>query len=1376
MKRTRKDKKEKFKAFNIARKTGKSNFYVEEENDIYDEVDENTYNELKRKEMINDDFIVDDNGEGYLYDSNEDSCEFEKDLFEKEKNSKKRCQKNQEEEKNKSRSIISFFKPSTSVSVGERLKTEIDDIIDDFQTLVFDYTEPKVKFDCLNENLIKKRERNVLVTSKDVKTFENLSILEDDLIDPKNQSSKAEVKLNLQTKDDGGANEVSDFKNINKTTIEEITQENIVPKQFKKSGNKIDEFGLVNNYEHKNVQMFWYDYSEIGNSLLLYGKILTIDGVAVTAVVQLHGIYREFFFIPRKYKYVNNKEEKSEKVKIEDVYNEVIPLIKEKYEISEIVAETVIQKYVFQNLDIPREIECLKVRLCGTKQNKNLIIPSNLEGLTFKYVFGGNTGMFESFVLQKDIMGPCWLSIKNANFDELQNISHCEIEISVENIEFINKINYNQPSMPKMTILSLSIMTAMNFEKNEQEIICISASVFKDKIITQVENFKLEPDEKITYIRPFKTTTLPPGLQKLASNKNFNLKICSNEENLLNNFSFLLEKVDPDIYIGHRLESISFEILLHRMHKLNILKWSTIGKRNRKLWPEKFNRGSSFFNGFQIRELFEGRLLCDIANDLGQSLTTNCQTWNLDEMYKNICHKDINLSEISIESGNCFEDVSFLFMILKENSMVTEIIFEIGFTLQILNLSKQLTTIAGNSWSHTLSGKRSGGNEYILLHEFYKNGFLIPDKVTPINRNQNLNFKGVSETETNKPLVSENNRKPKYQGGLVFEPDKGLHTNYVLVMDFNSLYPSIIQEFNICFTTIELNEPNIKLSIANLNQGILPKILNLLVFRRNEVKKLLNNSKISENEKNQYDIIQKALKLTANSMYGCLGYLNSRFYAKELAVLVTTKGREVLMNTKSLVDSIGLKVIYGDTDSLMIDTGKNNYKETLEVAQKFKTLINEQYKFLKIDTESIYKRILLHSKKKYAALRVSFDQNNKNEKYDIEIKGLDMKRREYCQLSKEVSLFVLNKILSDSDSDTEFNEIYDYISNIREEIDQNKIHFSKYQINTKLSKDPEKYNKGNFMPQVNVALHLRKEGKIIKSGSVITYIICAPLNENDKRSTAERAVSVNFFLKDPNLKPDPIYYLEKQIFSPIERLVEKIEKIDIVRIAEKLGLDKKRYVQKYKSINLSDIQSVVLDSNISDDERFASSQYFFLKCICDKLFPFGGFLAHNDCTISEKGVSCSSCNYLFPTFKIAFQLEYTIRKHISLYYDGWLVCDDPACAKKTRLISVYGKRCVSFLEKNELCNGLMSYLYPEKFLYNQLLYLLSIFDPEKTKKMTLRLIHDSDLLLSLKKLSQSEIISFTDLNIDLFRNCQLVVNKYLSISARRFVNMASIFS
>ena len=125
----------------------------------------------------------------------------------------------------------------------------------------------------------------------------------------------------------------------------------------------------------------------------------------------------------------------------------------------------------------------------------------------------------------------------------------------------------------------------------------------------------------------------------------------------------------------------------------------------------------------------------------------------------------------------------------------THFIAAIALKVQMLPLSKQLTTLAGNSWARTLSGTRAERNEYILLHEFHKNNYICPDKVFEKRKTK-------TEEEENEEGADQK-KKDKYKGGLVFEPEKGLYDKYILVMDFNSLYPSIIQEFNICFTTVE---------------------------------------------------------------------------------------------------------------------------------------------------------------------------------------------------------------------------------------------------------------------------------------------------------------------------------------------------------------------------------------------------------------------------------------------------------------------------------------------------------------------------------------------------------------------------------------------
>lgn len=144
---------------------------------------------------------------------------------------------------------------------------------------------------------------------------------------------------------------------------------------------------------------------------------------------------------------------------------------------------------------------------------------------------------------------------------------------------------------------------------------------------------------------------------------------------------------------------------------------------------------------------------------------------------------------------------------------------------------------------------------------------------------------------------------------------------------------------------------------SSLEPGVIPTEIRKLVESRVEIKKLMKAPNISLELKGQYNIRQMALKLTANSMYGCLGATHCRFYAKGLAALITcrfhkkikftviistvqdnylfaAKGREILQDTKRMVEKLNYDVIYGDTDSIMIKTNILDYDEVFSIGKK----------------------------------------------------------------------------------------------------------------------------------------------------------------------------------------------------------------------------------------------------------------------------------------------------------------------------------------------------------------------------------------------------------------------------------------------------------
>lgn len=233
---------------------------------------------------------------------------------------------------------------------------------------------------------------------------------------------------------------------------------------------------------------------------------------------------------------------------------------------------------------------------------------------------------------------------------------------------------------------------------------------------------------------------------------------------------------------------------------------------------------------------------------------------------------------------------------------------------------------------------------------------------------------------------------------------------------------------------------------SDQDQGILPKLIATLVGRRREVKKLMKDKRATPEQLALWDTKQLAFKLTANSMYGCLGYTQSRFYARPLAMLTTFKGREILRSTKDLAESRQLRVIYGDTDSVMINTNMDTISDALKVGEEFKKSVNERYRLLEIDVDNVFRRLLLHAKKKYAAVNLTEVDGKYVEK--LEVKGLDMKRREYCALSKEVSQRLLNEVLSGEDQEVVLNKVHDYLRELTEKMKEFTIPVQKYVIYT----------------------------------------------------------------------------------------------------------------------------------------------------------------------------------------------------------------------------------------------------------------------------------------------------------------------------------------
>ncbi|ROW14955.1 hypothetical protein VPNG_03385 [Cytospora leucostoma] len=1465
------DKRAKLEQLKALRKAGKKtfdNYKVDEVDDLYEEVDEDRYKTIVRDRLNQDDFVVDDNGEGYADDGREEwdrvhayQSDSEDDLPVRGKEGKKSKKQRDEEQAKRDatdRDISQFFTKggNTAQPKAKVVKTEEDDeflagLLGGIDANISAPTPRQAK---KRDRSPEKRPARVPSPAPDLRRRapkrvrlspeptlppqEDDTLMDDDdallpmgddddalpahlpandvpTSDPAPSSPivkaverRTKPKAEAEDDEDEDMLEVSHAGTVNAGSVNltasrlpkrilkadpyltpvnssppkgqvepavdssawtSINQRlNVVssPAADSRGINKIDYNDAIE--EDGSLNMFWTDYTEVNGSLCLFGKVLNKKTRSyVSCFVKVDNILRKLYFLPRQTRVVGG-EDTAEEVGMMDVYQEIDSLMT-KMNVGMFKIKGCTRKYAFELPDVPKEAQYMKLLYPYTKPQ----IDAEATGETYSRVFGTSTALFEQFVMWKNIMGPCWLKIQDADFGALKNASHCKLEVLVEHPNMISPLSDSDNlDAPPLTLMSFAMRTTFNVKENKQEILAMSARIYENVSLSDKTTADKLPCRTFTLIRPV-GAVFPMGFEQEARNRKKGLiKTMKQESEMLAFFLAQVDVVDPDVILGHQLEGVDYSVLLNRLHEKKTHQWSRLGRLRRSQWPSSIGKMGG--NVFAERQVMAGRLLCDLANDMGKSTMYKCSTWGLTEMCSLYLSGDNKRRDFDNEAAlkTWATTKNGLLDYVSHVETDTYFITALALSVQILPLTKILTNLAGNSWARTLTGTRAERNEYILLHEFHRNKYICPDKQT---------FKGRQrmEQENADEENGDSKKKDKYKGGLVFEPEKGLYDKFVLVMDFNSLYPSIIQEFNICFTTVDRfstseDEDAVPEVPTDQEQGILPKLIATLVSRRREVKKLMKDKTATAEQINTWDIKQLALKLTANSMYGCLGYTKSRFYARPLAVLTTYKGREILRSTKELAESNSLQVIYGDTDSVMINANVDNVADAFKVGNEFKKAVNERYRLLEIDIDNVFRRILLQAKKKYAAINLIEQGDKWIEK--MEVKGLDMKRREYCSLSKEISSRLLNEILSGDDTEVAIQRIHEYLRETAGKMREQAIPVNKYIIFTQLGKAPKEYPNADSMPQVQVALRELARGKTVRKGDVISYVITGDSQSSDP--VAKRAYTPQDVLKgDSGLTPDVEWYIGKQIFPPVERLCANIVGTSSSQLAECLGLDIRRYANNANNSangNSNDLEIHPLESQIPDEVRFCDCTRLQLRCrSCKTTSTFEGLLASPD-RVTPAGVACGSCGATISTLSVVAQVERAIRTATAKYYEGWLVCDDSSCGNRTRQMSVYGGRCLGPKGLARDCLGRMRYEVSEKDIYNQLVYFASLWDVDKAKAKAAA--GASEVANALDRDTKDKVLALAEHNRTRFGTVKGVVDRYLDKCGRQWVAMDTLFT
>ena len=467
------------------------------------------------------------------------------------------------------------------------------------------------------------------------------------------------------------------------------------------------------------------------------------------------------------------------------------------------------------------------------------------------------------------------------------------------------------------------------------------------------------------------------------------LQYVSTEQALLTEFVIEINRLDPDIIIGWNVVGFDFNVIVNRAELLKVP--LTIGREGSACQVHQSARGKSYLR-------LEGRIVLD-GIDVLKGATFHFDSYSLENVSRQLLNKGKLVESVAHRADEIIEmfanDKPAL---AKYNLMDCELVLAIFEEAKLLEYVVERTVLTGLALDKV--GGWSSAFDNLYLPVLHRNGYVAPEYAS-----------GVSDMSS--------------PGGYVMDSVPGLY-RHVLVLDFKSLYPSIIRTFKIDplgLAQSRLIEDDSDLvtgfngAVFSKTQTILPHIIDDL-WRARDKAKLAGNQAMSQ-----------AIKILMSSMYGVLGSNACRFFDHRLSGSITLRGHEILTKTaKKIVSDFGYQVIYGDTDSVFVwlgdDCDDQKAHEIGEYLSKELTVwwhqqLAEKYQIeshLELEYETHYTKFLmptmrdseLGTKKRYAGL-----QHFKDDSTQMVFKGMENVRSDWTELAKEMQQHVFHCAFND---------------------------------------------------------------------------------------------------------------------------------------------------------------------------------------------------------------------------------------------------------------------------------------------------------------------------------------------------------------------------
>lgn len=598
------------------------------------------------------------------------------------------------------------------------------------------------------------------------------------------------------------------------------------------------------------------------------------------------------------------------------------------------------------------------------------------------------------------------------------------------------------------------------------------------------------------------------------------------EKEMLEEFTKVIDNYDPDIITGYNINAFDMPYILERLrsHKLP----TSLGRcRDKNAFTKTF--------GITTESIVPGRVVFDPYQILKRDPWVKFHRYDLGTVSKQMLNEtkhDVAYKDMERLWNGTKKDTERLIEYARNDSHLNlSLIIKKGLLDKFIEICK----ISGSLLQDSFGGQTSR-IETMILHEFKKRDFVMPSKP----------YKGQ--------MIKRNKEKELLKGATVLEPVKGLHTDgCILVLDFKSLYPSIMRTFNISPDTVLVDDTKVEkhksptgASFVNetVRSGVFPDLLNQLMTARRNAKKEMKKAK--GDLRRVLNARQLALKDISNSFYGYTGYARARLFMLDVANAITGYGRENIEKTKKFVnDKFGLEIVYGDTDSIFVKTRDTNLDNAKRLGEEISKYVTEELPgVLELEFEKVYRTFLILTKKRYVGWCFRYEDGWRDE---IEMRGIETVRRDWCPLVSELLLDVINIIMKEGDVQKAMKIVKDCIENLK----SGKIDIEKLTVIKGITKAPESYD--GVLPHIELAkkLTIRNPQEPPRMGDRIGFVII-----KGNQMLSKRAEDPSY-AKEHALDIDADYYIHNQILPPIERIFSSINitKQELMGLGRQVSLD-----------------------------------------------------------------------------------------------------------------------------------------------------------------------------------------------------------------------------